>query len=100
MTREEFSRYKEYIKCPQFGDKEYGKYGSLNYSTRLEIKKLIDHCEVLHDFEDQVTEFLYKKLTIVGSPKKVGIISRSDYDFFFKNLFNIDELIVYDDSVD
>lgn len=36
---------KEYIKCPQFGDSEYGKWGALSLEQRKAFKNLITRIE-------------------------------------------------------
>lgn len=33
---------REFIKCPQFGDKEYGKWSALKLDVRYSIKRLLD----------------------------------------------------------
>ena len=38
---------KEYIKCPQFGDLEYGKWGALRLEQRVAYKELIEEIERL-----------------------------------------------------
>lgn len=96
--RELLRNMKEWIKCPQFGDDHYGKQGSLKFKTREEIFRLVRYCEALQDFEDQIVPFLIDKVSIVGSPKKIGLISRKDYDLFFKNLLDIDELVIYEET--
>ena len=102
--KEHLKEMKEWIKCPHFGDDHYGKYGALRMETRKEIKRLVDYCSALEDFEYQITEFLIKKMFIqkgsVWCKKSIGTISKSDFNFFFKNLLDIDELVVYDDSTD
>ena len=102
--KDHLKEMKEYIRCPQFGDDHYGKYGALRLEQRKEIKRLIDYCDYLEDFEYQVEEFLIKKMFIqrgsVWCKKNIGTISKSDFNFFFKNLLDIDELVVYDDSTD
>lgn len=40
-------KIKEYIKCPQFGDLEYGKWGALRLEQREAYKHLIDIIEGL-----------------------------------------------------
>ena len=40
-------KIKEYIKCPQFGDLEYGKWGTLNLEQRVAYKELIEENEEL-----------------------------------------------------
>lgn len=104
MKNDILEEMKEYIKCPQFGDDYYGKYGALRMETRKEIKKLVDYCEALKDFEYQVREFLIDKMYITKkdfwNKESIGFIQKSDYDFFFKNLLDIDKLVIYKDSTD
>lgn len=38
-------KIKEYIKCPQFGDLDYGKWGALRLEQREAYKHLIDIVE-------------------------------------------------------
>lgn len=41
---------KEYIKCPQFGDKDYGKWGALKLEQREAYRHLID---IIEDLEQE-----------------------------------------------
>lgn len=44
---------KEYIKCPQFGDKEYGEWGALRLEQRVAYKELIEEIEKLNYIIDK-----------------------------------------------
>lgn len=38
------------IRCPQFGDKDYGKWGALNLEQRKLIKRLLDELDLTDAF--------------------------------------------------
>ena len=99
--KEHLKEMKEWIKCPQFGDDHYGKYGALKMETRREIKRLIDYCDYLEDFKYQVEEFLIKKMSVEKHDAlNLGIIKDDDFNFFFKNLLDVDGVVLKHDSTD
>lgn len=49
-------KIKEYIKCPQFGDLEYGKWGTLTLEQRVAFRDLIS----LIEDQDKIIEGMYR----------------------------------------
>ena len=49
MKKPIIERIREYIACPQFGDINYGKWGSLRLDQRVEIKELCDYAKSLEE---------------------------------------------------
>lgn len=43
-------KIRQAIKCPQFGDKDYGEWGALNLKQRKLIKKLLDELDLTDTF--------------------------------------------------
>ena len=56
----------ENIKCPQFGDLEYGKWGALTLEQRTAYKYLINIIEALELENRQLVEKLMKIKEILG----------------------------------
>ena len=49
---------KEYIKCPQFGDKDYGKWGALRPEQREAYRRLID---IIEGMEEEIERLVKLK---------------------------------------
>lgn len=52
MTIDELNEIREKIKCPQFGDDEYGQWGALRPEQRLTIRRLCDEVEYYKKYYD------------------------------------------------
>jgi len=50
----DIEKIKEYIKCPQFGDLEYGEWGALRLEQREAYRKLIIKIEELQEENEQL----------------------------------------------
>ena len=57
--KDEIKEIREYIKCPQFGDDYYGKWGALRLDQRKKIKDLLDYITNLQEENERVSN-LYK----------------------------------------
>ena len=64
---------KEYTKCPQFGDKDYGKWGALQLEQRKAYRYLIDIIERM----EQKIEKLEKENTVL----KTQIVNKDKYTY-------------------
>ena len=51
-------KIKENIKCPQFGDLEYGKWGALRLEQRIAYKELIEEIEKLNNNWELLKEYI------------------------------------------
>ncbi len=49
ITKEQLLKIREYISCPQFGDKTYGIWGALRMEQREAYLQLIEEVEFLRD---------------------------------------------------
>ena len=56
---------KEYTKCPQFGDKDYGKWGSLRLEQREAYRHLIDIIEGMEKEIERLNNIINKAIELV-----------------------------------
>ena len=69
---------REYIKCPQFGDKHYGIWGLLSYRQRFLIKKLCEQCDIYEDAADKfVKENIKFKQQLAEKEKENRILTKA-----------------------
>jgi len=58
ITKEQLLKIREYISCPQFGDKTYGIWGALRIEQREAYLQLIETIEFLVVERDKLSEEL------------------------------------------
>lgn len=56
-----YEEIRKRIACPQFGDDNYGDWGSLPFIVREEIKRLCDYCAVVDKKADEYEKIMEKR---------------------------------------
>ena len=69
MTDKELREIREKIACPQFGDRDYGAWGILNYEQRKTIRRLLEYVKSQNAYVDNFARALCEKRMLNG--KKV-----------------------------
>lgn len=90
---------REYIKCPQFGDLDYGKWGALRFDQRYKIKRLCDYTESLEyivERKDKMSKEDYAQLHYLLAKLKYTLaelsLNRVNEKLFNKQIDEIDDI--------
>ena len=82
-------KLREYIKCPQFGSIDYGKWGALNLEQRKLIKRLLDEMDRADEVIKKQFFELNKQKEVLDKIKKY--INTTTYKETFKEEHSIKE---------
>ena len=88
---------RDFIKCPQFGDEEYGKWGALRLEQRkviydlinfvecddLEIKRLKQKIDRLNKIIDKIEEFIQLKIIRYENEKDYILEPQDILDIYY-----------------
>lgn len=73
ITKKDVLKIKDYVKCPQTGSLEYGKWGALRVDQRLLINELCDSWINMYDREINELEEKLSQAKLKGGEKNIYV---------------------------